>query len=171
MGLPVVTLIDTPGAYPGKGAEERGQAEAIARSTEKCLSVGVPLVSVIIGEGGSGGAVAFATADRLAMLEHSIYSVISPEGCASILWKDSEKMKEAAAALRLTAQDLLTLGVADRIIPEPRGGAQRDRADTVARVGVAITEMLGELDGVKPAKLRAARRAKYLAMGSTSLVA
>jgi acetyl-CoA carboxylase carboxyl transferase subunit alpha len=171
MGLPVVTLIDTPGAYPGKGAEERGQAEAIARSTEKCLSVGVPLVSVIIGEGGSGGAVAFATADRLAMLEHSIYSVISPEGCASILWKDSEKMKEAAAALRLTAQDLLTLGVADRIIPEPRGGAQRDRADTVARVGVAISEMLGELDGVKPAKLRAARRAKYLAMGSTSLVA
>ena len=171
MGLPVVTLIDTPGAYPGKGAEERGQAEAIARSTEKCLSVGVPLVSVIIGEGGSGGAVAFATADRLAMLEHSIYSVISPEGCASILWKDAEKMKEAAAALRLTAQDLLTLGVADRIIPEPRGGAQRDRADTVARVGVAITEMLGELDGIKPAKLRAARRAKYLAMGSTSLVA
>jgi acetyl-CoA carboxylase carboxyl transferase subunit alpha len=115
--------------------------------------------------------VAFATADRLAMLEHSIYSVISPEGCASILWKDAEKMKEAAAALRLTAQDLQALGVADRIIPEPRGGAQRDRSDTVARVGVAIAEMLGELDGVKPAKLREARRAKYLAMGSKSLVA
>ncbi len=171
MGLPVITLIDTPGAYPGKGAEERGQAEAIARSTEKCLSVGVPLVSVIIGEGGSGGAVAFATADRLAMLEHSIYSVISPEGCASILWKDAEKMREAAAALRLTAQDLLALGVADRIIPEPRGGAQRDRAATVARVGVAIGEMLAEMDGVKPAKLRERRRAKYLSMGSTSLVA
>ena len=171
MGLPVVTLIDTPGAYPGKGAEERGQAEAIARSTEKCLSVGVPLVSVIIGEGGSGGAVAFATADRLAMLEHSIYSVISPEGCASILWKDADKMKEAAAALRLTAQDLLALGVADRIISEPRGGAQRDRADTVERVGVAITEMLGELDGVDRAMLRETRRGKYLAMGSKSLVA
>ena len=171
MGLPVVTLIDTPGAYPGKGAEERGQAEAIARSTEKCLSVGVPLVSVIIGEGGSGGAVAFATADRLAMLEHSIYSVISPEGCASILWKDAEKMKEAAAALRLTAQDLLALGVADRVIPEPLGGAQRDREDAVKRVGLAIVEMLGELDGVDRAMLRETRRGKYLAMGSTSLVA
>ena len=119
--LPVITLVDTPGAYPGKGAEERGQAEAIARSTEKCLQIGVPLVSVIIGEGGSGGAVAFATADRIAMLEHSIYSVISPEGCASILWKDAEKMKEAAEALRLTAQDLLALGVIDRIVPEPQG--------------------------------------------------
>src|SRR5690606_15873142 len=110
-GLPVVTLVDTPGAYPGKGAEERGQSEAIARSTEKCLQIGVPLVSVIIGEGGSGGAVAFATANRIAMLEHSIYSVISPEGCASILWKDAEKMKEAAEALRLTAGDLFALGV------------------------------------------------------------
>ena len=137
-GLPVVTLVDTPGAYPGKGAEERGQAEAIARSTEKCLQVGVPVVSVIIGEGGSGGAVAFATADRIAMLEHSIYSVISPEGCASILWKDAEKMKEAAEALRLTAQDLLALGVIDRIVPEPRGGAQRDKPEAIARVGTAI---------------------------------
>ena len=136
-GLPVITLVDTPGAYPGKGAEERGQAEAIARSTEKCLQIGVPLVSVIIGEGGSGGAVAFATADRIAMLEHSIYSVISPEGCASILWKDAEKMKEAAEALRLTAQDLLALGVIDRIVPEPRGGAQRDKPETIARVGAA----------------------------------
>ena len=136
--LPVITLVDTPGAYPGKGAEERGQAEAIARSTEKCLQIGVPLVSVIIGEGGSGGAVAFATADRIAMLEHSIYSVISPEGCASILWKDAEKMKEAAEALRLTAQDLLALGVIDRIVPEPKGGAQRDKPAAIARVGTAL---------------------------------
>ncbi|MDB4164519.1 acetyl-CoA carboxylase carboxyltransferase subunit alpha, partial [bacterium] len=115
--LPVITLVDTAGAYPGKGAEERGQSEAIARATEKCLQIGVPLISVIIGEGGSGGAVAFATANRVAMLEHSIYSVISPEGCASILWKDAEKMREAAEALRLTAQDLKQLGVTDRIIP------------------------------------------------------
>jgi acetyl-CoA carboxylase carboxyl transferase subunit alpha len=126
--LPVVTLVDTPGAYPGKGAEERGQAEAIARCTQKCLEIGVPLVSVVIGEGGSGGAVALATANRVLMLEHSVYSVISPEGCASILWKDAEKMREAAEALRLTAQDLLKLGVIDAIIPEPLGGAQRDRA-------------------------------------------
>ncbi|MCL4144486.1 UNVERIFIED_CONTAM: hypothetical protein GTU68_052953, partial [Idotea baltica] len=125
-GLPVITLVDTPGAYPGKGAEERGQSEAIARATQKCLEIGVPLVSVIIGEGGSGGAVAFATANRVAMLEHSVYSVISPEGCASILWKDAEKMREAAEALRLTAQDLKQLGVNDRIIPEPKGGAHRD---------------------------------------------
>lgn len=124
-GLPVITLVDTPGAYPGKGAEERGQSEAIARSTEKCLQIGVPLVSVVIGEGGSGGAVAFATANRVAMLEHSVYSVISPEGCASILWKDAEKMREAAEALRLTAQDLSKLGVNDRVIKEPLGGAHR----------------------------------------------
>ncbi len=168
-GLPVVTLVDTPGAYPGKGAEERGQAEAIARSTEKCLGLGVPLVSVIIGEGGSGGAVAFATADRLAMLEHSIYSVISPEGCASILWKDAEKMREAAEALRLTAQDLFRLGVIDRIVMEPRGGAQRDGTEAVRRVGVAIGEMLAELDGLGPDALRQARRQKYLDMGSRSL--
>ncbi len=121
-GLSVITLVDTPGAYPGKGAEERGQSEAIARATETCLQIGVPLVSVIIGEGGSGGAVAFATANRVAMLEHSVYSVISPEGCASILWKDAEKMREAAEALRLTAQDLKQLGVIDRIVPEPLGG-------------------------------------------------
>ena len=136
--LPVITLVDTPGAFPGKGAEERGQAEAIARSTQKCLEIGVPLISVIIGEGGSGGAVAFATANRLAMLEHSIYSVISPEGCASILWKDANKMREAAEALRLTAQDLQKLGVADRIINEPVGGAQRGRAQTISAVGKAI---------------------------------
>ena len=170
-GLPVVTLVDTPGAYPGKGAEERGQAEAIARATEKCLQLGVPLVSVVIGEGGSGGAVALATADRIAMLEHSIYSVISPEGCASILWKDAERMRDAAEALRLTAQDLKALGVIDRIVKEPRGGAQRDRDETIARVGDAIASMLGELDGKKPDTLRRARRRKYLDMGSKALVA
>ena len=167
--LPVVTLVDTPGAYPGKGAEERGQSEAIARSTEKCLEISVPLVSVIIGEGGSGGAVAFATANRVAMLEHSIYSVISPEGCASILWKDAEKLREAAEALRLTAQDLHQLGVIDRIIPEPIGGAQRDRDAAIARVGTAITAMLEELREKPRDQLRADRRQKFLDMGSRGL--
>ena len=170
-GLPVVSLVDTPGAYPGKGAEERGQSEAIARSTEKCLQIGVPLVSVIIGEGGSGGAVAFATANRLAMLEHSIYSVISPEGCASILWKDAEKMREAAEALRLTAQDLTRLGVADRVIEEPLGGAHRAREKTIASVGKAIESMLSELDGKSPKKLIQDRRDKFLNMGSKGLAA
>ncbi|MDD8023043.1 MAG: acetyl-CoA carboxylase carboxyltransferase subunit alpha [Paracoccaceae bacterium] len=170
-GLPVVALIDTPGAYPGKGAEERGQSEAIARSTQKCLTIGVPLISVIIGEGGSGGAVAFATGDRIAMLEHSIYSVISPEGCASILWKDAEKMREAAEALRLTAQDLKKLGIIERIIKEPLGGAQRDRAAAIAAVGSEIALMLGELSGKKPAELIKDRRKKYLDMGSKGLAA
>ncbi|WP_289154116.1 acetyl-CoA carboxylase carboxyltransferase subunit alpha [uncultured Salipiger sp.] len=170
-GLPVITLVDTPGAYPGKGAEERGQSEAIARSTEKCLQIGVPLVSVIIGEGGSGGAVAFATANRVAMLEHSVYSVISPEGCASILWKDAEKMREAAEALRLTAQDLLKLGVADRIIAEPLGGAHRDASGTIAAVGKTIASMLGEMDGMKPKALVNARREKFLNMGAKGLAA
>ncbi|MEO0912820.1 MAG: acetyl-CoA carboxylase carboxyltransferase subunit alpha [Pseudomonadota bacterium] len=170
-GLPVITLIDTAGAYPGKGAEERGQAEAIARSTEKCLSIEVPLISVIIGEGGSGGAVAFATADRLAMLEHSIYSVISPEGCASILWKDAAKMQEAAEALRLTAQDLHMLGVADRLIPEPRGGAQRDKDAVLKSVASAISEMLKETEGESGEALRSQRRQKYLDMGKKALVA
>ncbi len=170
-GLPVITLVDTPGAYPGKGAEERGQSEAIARSTETCLKIGVPLVSVIIGEGGSGGAVAFATADRVAMLEHSVYSVISPEGCASILWKDAEKMREAAQALRLTAQDLKQLGVIDEIIPEPRGGAHRDPETAIAAVGKAIGKMLGEMSKKKPAQLVKARRKKYLDMGSKGLAA
>ena len=168
-GLPIVTLIDTPGAYPGKGAEERGQSEAIARATEKCLSLRVPLVSVVIGEGGSGGAVAFATANTLAMLEHSIYSVISPEGCASILWKDAEKMREAAEALRLTAQDLAKLGVIDEIIEEPLGGAQRDREGTIASVGETIGKMIADLDGATPDELRAARRRKFIEMGSKSL--
>ena len=170
-GLPVITLVDTPGAYPGKGAEERGQSEAIARSTEMCLKVRAPLISVIIGEGGSGGAVAFATANRIAMLEHSIYSVISPEGCASILWKDAEKMREAAEALRLTAQDLKTLGVIDHIIAEPLGGAQRDRSGTIASVGTAIGALLKELEPLSGDQLLAERRKKFLTMGSKGLAA
>ncbi len=168
-GLPVITLVDTPGAYPGKGAEERGQSEAIARTTEKCLQIGVPLVSVIIGEGGSGGAVAFATANRVAMLEHSIYSVISPEGCASILWKNSEKMQEAAQALRLTANDLKQLGVIDRIIDEPVGGAQRNRKATIEAVGSAIGEMLDPLSRMSRKALVKDRREKFLSMGSKGL--
>ncbi|GAA6202689.1 acetyl-CoA carboxylase carboxyltransferase subunit alpha [Aquicoccus sp. SU-CL01552] len=170
-GLPVITLVDTPGAYPGKGAEERGQSEAIARSTEKCLQIGVPLISVIIGEGGSGGAVALATADRVAMLEHSVYSVITPEGCASILWKDSEKMREAAEAMRLTAQELQKLGVVDRLIDEPLGGAHRDRDASIEAVGKALGQMLGEMDGKTPAKLIQSRREKFLAMGAKGLAA
>lgn len=169
--LPVITLIDTPGAFPGKGAEERGQSEAIARSTQKCLDLGVPLVSVVIGEGGSGGAVAFATGDRVAMLEHSIYSVISPEGCASILWKDAEKMREAAEALRLTAQDLHALGVCDLIIREPVGGAQRDPEETIRRVGQQIENLLDDLSKKAPSKLKADRRKKYLSLGNKGLAA
>ena len=168
-GLPVVSLIDTPGAYPGKGAEERGQAEAIARATDKCLMLGVPMVSVVIGEGGSGGAVALATANRVVMLEHAIYSVISPEGCASILWKNAEKMQEAANALRLTAQDLAKLGVIDMVVPEPMGGAQRDPEAAIRRVGVAISEMLGELAELSPQDLRTSRRAKFVEMGSVAI--
>lgn len=170
-GLPVITLVDTPGAYPGKGAEERGQSEAIARSTEKCLQIGVPLISVIIGEGGSGGAVAFATANRVAMLEHSVYSVITPEGCASILWKDSEKMREAAEAMRLTADDLRKLGVTDRIISEPMGGAHRDPDKTIEAVRTSITEMLAELAGKDAASLIKDRRQKYLNIGGKGLAA
>ncbi|MFC0279543.1 acetyl-CoA carboxylase carboxyltransferase subunit alpha [Falsigemmobacter intermedius] len=170
-GLPVITLVDTPGAYPGKGAEERGQSEAIARSTEKCLQIGVPLISVIIGEGGSGGAVAFATANKVAMLEHSVYSVITPEGCASILWKDADRARDAAEALRLTAQDLLKLGVIDKIIREPLGGAQRDRESTIAAVGDAIAAMLKDLNGKSPEALVKARREKFLGMGARGLAA
>jgi len=168
-GIPVITLIDTPGAYPGKGAEERGQSEAIARSTEMCLKLGAPLISVVIGEGGSGGAVAFATGDRVIMLEHSIYSVITPEGCASILWKNAEKMKEAAAALRLTAQDLKELGVIDVIVEEPLGGAQRDPEVAIEGVKAAIRKELEDLDGVSAEAIRAARRKKFLEMGSKGL--
>ncbi len=170
-GLPVMTLVDTPGAYPGKGAEERGQSEAIARATQKCLQLGVPLISVIIGEGGSGGAVAFATANRVAMLEHSIYSVISPEGCASILWKDAEKMREAAEALHLTAQDLSKLRVIDRIIPEPLGGAHRDRTAVMDSVRNNLRTMLAELTDMERAALVRDRREKFLAMGSQGLAA
>ncbi|MBO9466973.1 acetyl-CoA carboxylase carboxyltransferase subunit alpha [Tropicibacter sp. R15_0] len=170
-GLPVVTLVDTPGAYPGRGAEERGQSEAIARSTEKCLEIGVPLVCVVIGEGGSGGAVAFAAGNRVAMLEHSVYSVITPEGCASILWKDAEKMRDAAEALRLTAADLYQLGVADRVIPEPLGGAHRDKEAAITAVGNAISGMLGELKDMSGAELIAARRKKFLEIGSRGLAA
>jgi acetyl-CoA carboxylase carboxyl transferase subunit alpha len=169
--LPVITLVDTAGAYPGKGAEERGQSEAIARTTEKCLQIGVPLISVIIGEGGSGGAVAFATANRVAMLEHSIYSVISPEGCASILWKDAEKMREAAEALRLTAQDLKQLGVTDRIIPEPLGGAHRDWPATIEAVSAEIASMLEELSGKNAKALIKDRRQRFLDLGSKGLAA
>jgi acetyl-CoA carboxylase carboxyl transferase subunit alpha len=170
-GLPVIALVDTPGAYPGKGAEERGQSEAIAQSTAKCLNLKVPMISVIIGEGGSGGAVAFASANKVAMLEHSVYSVISPEGCASILWKDAEKMREAAEALRLTAQDLHKLGVIDQIIPEPLGGAQRDREAAIAAVGKAIEAMLTPMKKKKPEVIVKERRKKFLDMGSKGLAA
>ena len=170
-GLPVITLVDTPGAYPGKGAEERGQSEAIARSTEKCLQIGVPLVSVVIGEGGSGGAVAFATANRVAMLEHSVYSVISPEGCASILWKDAEKMREAAEALRLTAQDLAKLGVNDRVIEEPLGGAHRNPEATFKSVRSTLAALLKELSGKDAKALLKDRRERFLSLGSSGLAA
>jgi acetyl-CoA carboxylase carboxyl transferase subunit alpha len=168
-GLPVVTLVDTPGAFPGVDAEERGQAEAIARSTEACLALGVPLVAVIVGEGGSGGAVALATGNRVMMLEHSIYSVISPEGCASILWrstgKGNSRAPDAAEAMKVTAADLLGLGVIDRIIYEPVGGAHRDHELTVKRVATAIEEELRALEGRSREALRQDRREKFLAMG------
>jgi acetyl-CoA carboxylase carboxyl transferase subunit alpha len=170
-GLPVITLVDTPGAYPGKGAEERGQSEAIARSTEACLQIGVPLVSIIIGEGGSGGAVAFASANRVAMLEHSVYSVITPEGCASILWKDAEKMREAAQALRLTAKDLAELGVVDQIIDEPKGGAHRDADTAIQAVGETIQQLLNELKAMDGPTLIRDRQQKYLDLGSKGLAA
>ena len=170
-GLPVITLVDTPGAYPGKGAEERGQSEAIARSTEKCLQIGVPLVSVVIGEGGSGGAVAFATANRVAMLEHSVYSVISPEGCASILWKDAEKMREAAEALRLTALDLAKLGVNDRVIEEPLGGAHRNPDAAFEAVRSTMAELLSDLSGKDAKALIKDRRERFLSLGSSGLAA
>ncbi|MBY5971374.1 Acetyl-coenzyme A carboxylase carboxyl transferase subunit alpha [Pseudooceanicola marinus] len=169
--LPVISLVDTAGAYPGKGAEERGQSEAIARSTEKCLQIGVPMISIVIGEGGSGGAVAIAAANKVAMLEHSIYSVISPEGCASILWKNAEKMREAAEAMRLTAQDLHYLGVIERVISEPTGGAHRDRTATMSSVGRALEAMLAEMDGMDRKALIDARRKKFLDMGARGLAA
>ncbi len=167
--LPVISLIDTPGAYPGKGAEERGQAEAIARSIEKCLSIKVPLISVIIGEGGSGGAVALASANRVIMLENSIYSVISPEGCASILWKNPEKMREAAEALKLTAQDLVKLGVVDEIISEPLGGAQRHQKEVISKVGKSLERALKKFQKMSPDSIREERRNKFLGIGENSL--
>ncbi len=168
-GLPVVTLIDTSGAYPGKGAEERGQAEAIARTIETCLGLRVPLISVIIGEGGSGGAIALAAGDRVLMLEHAIYSVISPEGCASILWRSGEQAQAAAEALKLTAQDLLELGVIDGIVPEPLGGAHRDREAMLATLGDALEETIRGFDGIEGGVLRTRRREKFLEMGKTGL--
>ena len=164
-GLPVVTLVDTPGAFPGVEAEERGQAEAIARSTEECLELGVPIVAAIVGEGGSGGAVAIATANRVLMFEHAIYSVISPEGCASILWRTADKAADAAEAMRITATDLQALGVVDRIVPEPVGGAHRDRETAIATLKSAIVEELAGCSAMKPKQLLQQRRAKFLAIG------
>ncbi|HYI64269.1 MAG TPA: acetyl-CoA carboxylase carboxyltransferase subunit alpha [Allosphingosinicella sp.] len=163
-GLPVVTLVDTPGAFPGVQAEERGQAEAIARSTEQCLALSVPLVAAIVGEGGSGGAIAIAAANRVLMLEHSVYAVISPEGCASILWRTAEKAAEAAEAMRVTAADLKQLGVIERIVPEPLGGAHRQPAVMVAALGAAIGEELDALAPLSRDEVRAARRKKFLAI-------
>ncbi|GBD42384.1 Acetyl-coenzyme A carboxylase carboxyl transferase subunit alpha [bacterium HR39] len=165
-GLPVLTFVDTPGAQPGIGAEERGQAEAIARSIETCLDLTVPVIATVIGEGGSGGALAIATADRVLMLEHAIYSVISPEGCAAILWHSAEKAPDAAGALRLTAQDLLQLGLIDEIVEEPVGGAHRAPQTTIGRVGEAIARHLEELAGVPGGELRRRRREKFLKMGA-----
>jgi len=167
--LPVVALVDTPGAYPGIDAEARGQAEAIARSIETCLRIRVPLVAVVIGEGGSGGAIALATGNRVLMLEHAVYSVISPEGCASILWRDGTLAKDAAEALKMTADDLLKLGVIDEIVPEPLGGAHRDRPKMIASLGDAIETALTELSRQDGARLRAERREKYLNMGKKGL--
>jgi len=167
--LPVVTLVDTSGAFPGRDAEERGQAEAIARSIEICLDVQVPLVSIVIGEGGSGGAIALAAANTVLMLEHAIYSVISPEGCASILWRSGEQAKEAAEALKITAQDLLALGVIDQIIPEPLGGAHRSRETVFAAVADSLDRALRDLAPFDGPTLRRKRREKFLDMGKIGL--
>jgi acetyl-CoA carboxylase carboxyl transferase subunit alpha len=163
--IPVLALVDTAGAYPGIGAEERGQAEAIARSTEACLSLGVPNVAVILGEGGSGGAIAIATASRVLMLEHAIYSVISPEGAASILWRDTAKAQEAATNMKITAEDLMRFGVIDAVIEEPLGGAHRDPAGAINATGTAIAESFASLDGLDRAAIRRQRRDKFLAIG------
>jgi acetyl-CoA carboxylase carboxyl transferase subunit alpha len=164
-GLPVVTFVDTAGAYPGIDAEARGQAEAIARSTDCCLGLGVPVLSVIIGEGGSGGAIAIATGNSVMMLEHAIYSVISPEGAASILWRDAARARDAAAALKMTAQDLKKFGVIDEIIPEPPGGAQRHPAKTISNVDEAVARSLRAFAGVSRDVLRTQRREKFLGIG------
>ncbi|MFB9952731.1 acetyl-CoA carboxylase carboxyltransferase subunit alpha [Rhizobium puerariae] len=163
--LPVITLVDTAGAYPGVGAEERGQAEAIARSTEMCLGLKVPMISIVIGEGGSGGAIAIATGNRVYMLEHAIYSVISPEGAASILWRDSTRAREAATNMKITADDLKALGIIDGIIPEPVGGAHREPETVIAATGKVIASALEELGKLSGEELRAARRQKFLDIG------
>jgi acetyl-CoA carboxylase carboxyl transferase subunit alpha len=167
--LPILTLVDTSGAYPGIGAEERGQSEAIARSTEMCLNVGVPLVSVVIGEGGSGGAVAIATGNAVMMLEHAVYSVISPEACSSILWRESSKAQDAATAMKITAQDLFEIKIIDSIIPEPVGGAHRDPVKMILDTGVTIEKVLKGFVGMSPQELKQHRRAKFLAMGREGL--
>jgi acetyl-CoA carboxylase carboxyl transferase subunit alpha len=165
--VPVLALVDTAGAYPGIGAEERGQAEAIARSTEACLDIGVANIAVIIGEGGSGGAIAIATANRVLMLEHAIYSVISPEGAASILWHDTSKAEDAASSLKITAQDLVRFGIIDAIVPEPTGGAHRDAAATINAAGEALAESLSELRGLDRSTIIRLRREKFVALGRT----
>ena len=164
-GLPVVSLVDTSGAFPGVQAEERGQAEAIARSTEQCLALGVPMIAAVVGEGGSGGAVAIAAANRVLMFEHAVYSVISPEGCASILWRTADKAADAAEAMRVTASDLQALGVVDRVVPEPLGGAHRSPAEAIASLKQAVIEELDGLQKLDRAQLLEQRRAKFLAIG------
>lgn len=168
-GLPVITLVDTSGAYPGIGAEERGQAEAIARSTQACLSLGVPLIACIVGEGGSGGAVALAVGNSVLMFEHAVYSVISPEGCASILWRTADKAKDAATALKITSEDLLGLGVVDIVVKEPVGGAHRDPELAMELLSKAIKDALADLAGLSPELLRAHRRKKFLRAGAGNL--
>jgi len=166
-GLPILSFVDTPGAYPGVGAEERGQAEAIARATDCCLSLGVPIITTITGEGGSGGAIAIATANTAIMMEHSIYSVISPEGAASILWRDSSRAEDAATAMKITAQDLKRLGIIDVIVEEPVGGAHRDRDTAIEAVGDAIADALDGLSELKPTEVRKARHDKFIAIGQS----
>ena len=165
-GIPVVSLVDTSGAFPGIQAEERGQAEAIARSTEKCLALGVPMIACIVGEGGSGGAVALAAADRILMFQYAVYSVISPEGCASILWRTGDKAADAAQAMKMTADDLKALRIIDRIVPEPVGGAHRDHGMAAAALATAIDEELDALSGFSSKELLQQRRAKFLSMGA-----
>ena len=167
--LPVLTFVDTAGAYPGRGAEERGQAEAIARSIQTCLNLSVPMVTAITGEGGSGGAIALSTANRVVMYEHAVYSVISPEGCASILWRSSDYAQKAAEALRLTAKDMLKLGVIDAIVQEPLGGAHRDVTAAIASLGDNVQRQLDDMASLYPDALKADRRAKYIAIGDRGL--
>ena len=165
-GLPIVTLVDTPGAFPGIDAEARGQAEAIARCTEKCLSLGVPMIAVIVGEGGSGGAIALAAANRILMLEHAIYSVISPEGCASILWRSAERAPDAAEAMKITAAELLRAGVIHRIVYEPPGGAHRNHVETIRRLSLALDTELKSLISLTPQQLRTDRQTFFMRLGA-----